>query len=59
MNVGTTTSDKACRCDYNRGFAFVIRPRNPCACVPSKEDCSCYIKRCAKEETLNSGKLYA
>ncbi|XP_063425983.1 uncharacterized protein LOC134709764 isoform X2 [Mytilus trossulus] len=54
MNVGTTTSDKACRCDYNKGFAFVTRPRNPCACVPSKEDCSCYIKRCAKGQTLNS-----
>ncbi|XP_076095451.1 uncharacterized protein LOC143066398 [Mytilus galloprovincialis] len=48
VNDGTTTSDKACRCDYNRGYAFVIRPQNQSACIPSQEDCSCYSKPCEK-----------
>lgn len=55
---GNKTIDTACRCDYNKGFAFVIRPRNQCACIPSKDDCSCYIKRCSEEETLNPGQSY-
>ncbi|XP_071164571.1 uncharacterized protein [Mytilus edulis] len=53
VNDGTTTSDKACRCDYNRGYAFVIRPQNQSACIPSQEDCSCYSKRCEKDQHLN------
>ncbi|XP_052063983.1 uncharacterized protein LOC127704129 isoform X2 [Mytilus californianus] len=53
VNDGTTTSNKACRCDYNRGFAFVIRPQNQSACIPSQEDCSCYSKRCVEGQNLN------
>ncbi|CAC5378268.1 unnamed protein product [Mytilus coruscus] len=53
VNDGTTRSNKACRCDYNRGFAFVIRPQNQSACIPSQEDCSCYSKRCVEGQNLN------
>lgn len=60
VNDGTTTSDKACRCDYNRGYAFVIRPQNQSACIPSQEDCSCYSKPCEKvqHQHLNPGKHF-
>lgn len=57
VNDGNTTSDNACRCDYIRGFAYVIKPTNQCACIPSKEDCSCYLKRCVKGQ-LNQGKHF-
>ncbi|CAC5389062.1 unnamed protein product [Mytilus coruscus] len=43
---GNRNTDITCRCDYNRGYDFVVKPRNPCFCVPSEEDCSCYLKMC-------------
>lgn len=58
VNDGTITSDKACRCDFKRGFAFVIRPQNQSACIPSQEDCSCYSKRCEIRQHLNPGKFF-
>ncbi|CAC5423001.1 GALNT [Mytilus coruscus] len=49
---GTTVSDRICRCDYTRGYAFVTLPKNRCECVPSQEDCSCYRKSCKEKEIL-------
>ncbi|XP_076086860.1 uncharacterized protein LOC143057439 [Mytilus galloprovincialis] len=43
---GNRNTDVTCRCDYTRGYEFSIKPRNPCFCVPSEEDCSCYLKMC-------------
>ncbi|CAG2226043.1 unnamed protein product [Mytilus edulis] len=43
---GTADSDRQCRCDYTRSYAFIIKPEQSCYCVPSKEDCSCYKKPC-------------
>ncbi|XP_052076731.1 uncharacterized protein LOC127714719 [Mytilus californianus] len=43
---GTADSDRQCRCDYTRSYAFIIMPKQSCYCVPSKEDCSCYKKPC-------------
>ncbi|XP_076071582.1 uncharacterized protein LOC143042965 [Mytilus galloprovincialis] len=43
---GTADSDRQCRCDYKRSYAFIIKPEQRCYCVPSKEDCSCYKKPC-------------
>ena len=43
---GTTKTDSTCRCDYIQGYAFVTVPRNKCSCLPSEEDCSCYLKKC-------------
>ncbi|XP_052075798.1 uncharacterized protein LOC127713869, partial [Mytilus californianus] len=43
---GTQITDSVCRCDYTRGFNFIIRPKHRCYCVPSDEDCSCYSKIC-------------
>ncbi|VDI42110.1 Hypothetical predicted protein [Mytilus galloprovincialis] len=43
---GTADSDRQCRCDYTRSYAFIIKPKQSCYCVPSKEDCSCYKKPC-------------
>ncbi|VDI56175.1 Hypothetical predicted protein [Mytilus galloprovincialis] len=49
---GNSTSDRTCRCDYTRGFAFVIRPKQDCFCHPAHEDCSCFIKPCSKFQVM-------
>jgi hypothetical protein len=51
----TTTNDTKCRCDYTRSYAFVEKPRNTCYCIPSEEDCSCYLNKCHKEQKLDTG----
>lgn len=43
---GNRNYDTSCRCDYTRGYDFLMKPRNPCFCIPSEEDCSCYSKVC-------------
>lgn len=58
VNEGNKSSDIACRCDSNRGFAFIIRPKNHRACISSQEDCSCYSKLCAEGQKLNPGKHF-
>lgn len=53
---GNRNTDTTCRCDYKRGYAFLVKPRNPCVCVPSQEDCSCYHKTCSNSTyVLSSG----
>lgn len=52
----STITDSSCRCDYTRSYAFVSPPRNTCFCVPTVEDCSCYIKQCPYNTTLSPGK---
>ncbi|VDI21848.1 Hypothetical predicted protein [Mytilus galloprovincialis] len=51
----STTDDASCRCDYRRGFDFVIQPKHKCYCKPFKEDCSCYIHNCDNGLYLDSG----
>lgn len=34
--------DVACGCDYTKGYTFVTNTTNPCYCIPSIEDCSCF-----------------
>lgn len=43
---GSSKSDRRCRCDYTQGYDFITKPEHGCYCVPLKEDCSCYKKRC-------------
>ncbi|CAC5425089.1 unnamed protein product [Mytilus coruscus] len=45
-NNGTAQSDRTCRCDYTKNYDFQVKPENNCFCVPSREDCSCYVKPC-------------
>ncbi|CAG2186103.1 TTN [Mytilus edulis] len=45
---GNRNIDRSCRCDYTKGYDFLIKPQNPCFCEPAKEDCSCYLKTCPK-----------
>ncbi|XP_076072012.1 uncharacterized protein LOC143043717 [Mytilus galloprovincialis] len=45
-NNGSLKTDRICRCDYTNNYDFVLKPRNGCFCVPSEEDCSCYVKTC-------------
>ncbi|CAC5370538.1 unnamed protein product [Mytilus coruscus] len=51
----TSYSDRSCRCDYRRGFALIVNTSQPCSCMPSKEDCSCYLKTCSMNEVLSQG----
>ncbi|XP_071127677.1 uncharacterized protein [Mytilus edulis] len=46
-----STSDRTCRCDYTKGFAFVSQRQN-CFCDPSLEDCSCFLKPCSKFQVM-------
>ncbi|CAC5422996.1 unnamed protein product [Mytilus coruscus] len=53
QNSGNTTADNSCRCDYTKGYSFVIEPTHKCFCHPTQEDCSCYMKKCRRNEFLN------
>ncbi|CAC5424765.1 unnamed protein product [Mytilus coruscus] len=50
----STKDDRACRCDYTRNYSFIKTPRNLCYCIPTEEDCSCYIKQCLVNNTLSA-----
>lgn len=50
---GTTRSERKCACNTDRGFQFVINPKNRCFCNPFSEDCSCYIKTNPKNSTID------
>ncbi|CAG2241959.1 DAPK [Mytilus edulis] len=50
---GTLKKNRICRCDYTRGYDFVVRPNHRCYCEPSEEDCSCYLKLCSSYEMLS------
>ncbi|CAG2187816.1 unnamed protein product [Mytilus edulis] len=45
-SLGTTTEDRACRCDYTNGYDFVVSPNHTCFCMPTEEDCSCFMRQC-------------
>ncbi|XP_076071602.1 uncharacterized protein LOC143042987 [Mytilus galloprovincialis] len=46
FSLGTTTEDRACRCDYTNGYDFVVSPNHTCFCMPTEEDCSCFMRQC-------------
>ncbi|CAG2211278.1 unnamed protein product [Mytilus edulis] len=46
--------DRTCRCDYKRNYSFVKTPRHLCYCIPTEEDCSCYIKSCPTNFNLSA-----
>ncbi|CAC5383304.1 unnamed protein product [Mytilus coruscus] len=46
FSIGTNRADRTCRCDYTKGYVFVVRPKNRCFCMPLEEDCSCFIRHC-------------
>ncbi|CAC5379158.1 TTN [Mytilus coruscus] len=51
---GNRNTDTTCRCDYRRGYDFLVKPNNPCFCKPSHEDCSCYLKTCSNSSYILS-----
>lgn len=53
--IGSPIEDSQCRCDNTKQYAFVSTPENRCFCIPSKEDCSCFIKQCGFGYILNAG----
>lgn len=52
----SSKNDSRCRCDYKKKYSFIKTPRNGCYCVPTEEDCSCFIKTCPVNLTLSGGK---
>lgn len=46
--------DRTCRCDYAKNYAFIKIPRNFCYCIPSEEDCSCYMRSCPVNYILST-----
>lgn len=57
FSSGTNKKDRACRCDYTEGYDFVARPKNVCYCIPSEEDCSCFIRQCPSGFVLSPGMI--
>ncbi|CAC5424761.1 unnamed protein product [Mytilus coruscus] len=51
---GSTKDDTTCRCDYTRNYSFIKTPRHFCFCIPTEEDCSCYIQSCPVNLTLTT-----
>ncbi|CAC5359909.1 unnamed protein product [Mytilus coruscus] len=45
-------NDTTCRCDHKKNYSFMKTPRHVCYCIPTEEDCSCYIKSCPVNSTL-------
>lgn len=52
---GSNIEDSMCRCDYTKGYDFVTRPRKKCFCIPTEEDCSCFIRQCPSGLVLSPG----
>ncbi|XP_052084074.1 uncharacterized protein LOC127721356 isoform X2 [Mytilus californianus] len=50
----STKDDRTCRCDHRKNYSFIHTPRNLCFCIPTKEDCSCFIRSCPANYTLSS-----
>lgn len=57
-NNGSLISDRTCRCDFTKGFKFIKQPKQKCHCIPSDEDCSCYISKCPADKVLSPGMIY-
>ncbi|XP_052063861.1 uncharacterized protein LOC127703825 [Mytilus californianus] len=50
----STKDDRACRCDYKKGYSFIKTPRNVCYCIPTEEDCSCYDTSYSTNSTISA-----
>lgn len=50
----STKDDRTCRCDHKNSYSFIKNPRNYCFCIPTEEDCSCYVKSCPVNQTLST-----
>ncbi|VDI00546.1 Hypothetical predicted protein, partial [Mytilus galloprovincialis] len=50
----SSKDDRTCRCNYKKSYAFIQKPRNDCYCIPTEEECSCYIKSCPENYTLSA-----
>ncbi|CAC5358531.1 unnamed protein product [Mytilus coruscus] len=55
---GSSFVDRSCRCDYRKGYDYITKPKefkDKCSCVPSLEDCSCYLTNCTGNSALTQG----
>lgn len=55
FNDDSTKEDRSCRCDYKKNYSFIKTPRHLCYCIPTEEDCSCYVRSCPVNQTLSAG----
>lgn len=53
--IGDEASDRTCKCDYTKQYAFHTIPRNKVFCIPSEEECTCFKKTCPTNQTMNEG----
>ncbi|VDI61620.1 Hypothetical predicted protein [Mytilus galloprovincialis] len=51
--IGNESSDRTCKCDYTKRYAFHTIPRNKVFCIPSEEECTCFKKTCPTNQTMN------
>ncbi|XP_076097443.1 uncharacterized protein LOC143067791 [Mytilus galloprovincialis] len=51
--IGDEASDRTCKCDYTKQYAFHTIPRNKVFCIPSEEECTCFKKTCPTNQTMN------
>lgn len=56
-NDDSTKADISCRCDSDKRYAFIKTPKKSWYCIPTEEDCSCYIIPCPVNFTLSAGIL--
>ncbi|VDI45275.1 Hypothetical predicted protein [Mytilus galloprovincialis] len=52
---GSPKKDLSCRCNFQLGYGFVNEIQNKWNCVPSQDDCSCYLKHCLAGHRFISG----
>lgn len=57
LTSGTNKADTTCRCDYTKGYDFVVKPKHKCYCMPTEEDCSCFIQYCPSGYVLSPGMI--
>ncbi|CAG2211248.1 unnamed protein product [Mytilus edulis] len=50
----STMIDRSCRCNHKKNYSFIKTPKNVCFCIPTEEDCSCYVKSCPENLTLSA-----
>ncbi|CAC5363177.1 unnamed protein product [Mytilus coruscus] len=54
----STTQDNKCGCDHSNGYAFLVKPKNTCYCVPTEQDCTCFKKKCPPYTSLIPGLFF-
>lgn len=57
-NDMSPSDDISCTCDTKKSYSFLKTSKYNFNCIPTEEDCSCYIKSCPENSTLSAGILF-